>query len=55
MEGVHDSYSAPYFIIEYFAALQMIYKRGVTDVRRVFLLTVDEKGNLYLTQKEGAS
>lgn len=25
MEGVHDSYSAPYFIIEYFAALQMIY------------------------------
>ena len=30
-------------------------KRGVTGVRRVFLLTVDEKGNLYLTQKEGAS
>lgn len=30
-------------------------KRGVTDVRQVFLLTVDEKGNLYLTQKEGAS
>lgn len=25
MEGAHDSYSAPYSIIEYFAALQMIY------------------------------